>query len=243
MKNSTFLKKISMFLLIFCGFFVFFSPISVAFAEESEVSGEYVVTANSAVLFSQPDLTSEKLATLSHKDEILLEVSGGEVAVYSGTYGYNFYKLQEQYSNSQGELVDAFILCDLVTPKTEIVVSIPNFNAQTNAKCEIYLKENTEYVASGTTLDKGTRIFLYEGYDSSNEYTAISYVLDGDVLYGYLKTENIAPDGINPVIITCLIVILALLGIIFAWLFMTRKKVKLKKSSGKEYEIKNDTKS
>ncbi len=249
MKKSSFLKKILIFsviLLAFCCFFVLFSPISdvytneeeISVVEESEVSCEYIVSANSAALFSQPDLTSEKLATLSHKDEVLLEVSGGKIAVYSGTSGYNFYKLQKQYSNSEGTLVDAYILCDLVTPKTEIIVSIPNFNAQTNANCEVYLKESAEYVESGTTLEKGTRIFLYEGYDSSNEYTAISYVLDGNVLYGYLKTENISPDGLNPLIIVCLTIILALLGIIFAWLFIKRRKVKLKQQKAEKSEIK-----
>ena len=77
------------------------------------------------------------------------------------------------------------------------------------------------------------------GHREKKEYNAIAFVHENEVLYGYLKTDTISPDGINPAIITCIVIIIALLGIIFAWLFMKNKKVKLKKQKSSHSKPEN----
>lgn len=203
----------------------------------------YVVTANSAWLYQRPNLASQKIgAALKHKTEIQLS-SAQKVADESGA-GFWFYQVQ------QSEQADAYVLCDLVAPKAQTLQTIPNYNAKTNSACALFevvvddvagdvagnpQTPQVKYQESGITLQKGTRIFLYQGYNRKSKFTAVCLLRDNQIIYGFLQTEAISPDGINPLIITCITLILAALGIIFAWMFMKhRKNVKL----SKKYDVK-----
>ncbi len=207
-------------LLIFSILICFLPCFQLNFANASATNADYVVVANSATLFESADFSSQKVATLSHKDFLKIELNGQEPV----EYGEEFVFYKAQFENIEG-----FVLADLVTPQTQTIVSIPNFNAKTNSKCNVFLKNDKYFIESETILEKHEQIFLYEGYDVDKEYTAITYVKDNEVLYGYLKTENIAPNGINPIIITCICIVIAVIGIVFAWVFMKNKKVKIKK--------------
>lgn len=223
-KNGQFLKNGLIFMLfaVFFAFFACFLPNSVAFADE--VNCTYVVTANSAVVFEQPDFSSTKLATLKNKDEILLVFSGQNPEEFEGN-GFVFFKTSTTFETESGQM-QGYVLADLVTPKTDVIVSIPHFNAKTNTTCKVFLKENNEISESEIMLEKGTKIFLYEGFNSKSQFTAMAFVHDNQVVYAYLETKNIQPNGVDPLIITCACLILAVLGIIFAWLFMKNKKAK-----------------
>ena len=183
-------------------------------------SQNFVVVANSATLFSDYNFTSEKLLVLSHNDEVEIETEDNVPVEYvSGDFV--FYKAT--YEDKTG-----YVLGDLVTLKTNQIESIPNFNAKTNSSCKVYFKNDLNFVESEITLEKHEKIFLYEGFDSKSEWTAISFLSNNQVLYGYIKTENVAPNGINSIFITCISIILAVVGIVFAWVFIKNKKVKLK---------------
>lgn len=186
----------------------------------ADFSAKYFVTANSATIFEAPNISSQKLKTLSHKDEIWVETSDNQAVEY--TYEYAFFKVTHQN-------IEGYVLADLIVPKSKTISSIPNFNAKTNERCTVYLKADNEFVESNIALEKHEKIFLYEGFDKKKDYTAISYLKDNEIFYGYLKTENIAPNGINPIVITCISLIVAVVGIVFAWVFMKKKKVKIKK--------------
>ncbi len=232
------MKKIFAIFAVFFAFFATFLPNSMVLAEEE--ASTYVVTANSAVIYAQPNFTSEKLGILAHNDEVNLEMSDGAPVEYLSSPNadeiqaneYIFFKLAEMD-------VNGYIFSDLLTPKNSIITAIPSFNGQTNDSCNVFFAEDLEMIDSGITLTQGERIFLYEGFDKNLEYTAIAFVHENEVLYGFIETNFVSPDGINPIIITCIVIILAVLGIIFAWLFMKRKKIKLKK--GKSVLIADET--
>ena len=187
-----------------------------AFAEEE--FGVYVVAANKASVFASADLTSEKLFTLNHKDEIKVQLENGSPKTY-GEDKFVFYHIETSDK-------DGFILSDLVVPKNDFLVTIPNFNAKTNGKASIYFLEDGKYVESDISLPKHQRIFLYEGFNRKKEYNAVAFVYENEVLYGYLKVGTIDPDGVNPVIITVACFAIAAIGIILALVFIKKKKTK-----------------
>ncbi len=217
------MKKLAVIFLFVLMFGATLIAPNFVYAQENQ--SVYVVTANYASVFKNADITSNKLGQVNHNEEVYIEMENDLPKEYMSD-DFVFYKIT--YNQ-----LDGYVLADLLTPKNNVITAIPSFNAQTNSACKVYFKQDNEMVESDISLDKGERIFLYEGFNGKEEYNAISFVYENQVLYGYLKSENIAPDGINPIIITCIIIIIALLGIIFAWLFMKNKKVKIKKHKTK----------
>lgn len=214
------MKKILIAILLILCLFPAFNTQS---TQAESVEDSFVVTGNFATVFEAPDFSSKKLFTIRHNSEVKIELENSIPKEYeSGSYV--FYKVL-QYEN-----IDGYVFADLLTQKLDVITAIPNFNAQTNSKCKVFFLEDNNFVESEITLENDQRIFLYQGFDSKKEYNAIAFVNNNQVLYGYLKTNTIDPDGINPIIITCICIIIAILGIIFAWLFMKSKKIKWKKS-------------
>ncbi len=211
------MKKI---LLIFSVFLCFLPFFSTNFASADNNNTKYVVTANSATIFEMADFSSTKLKIVNHKDILTVETNAESPV----EYGDNIKFFKVMHENTTG-----FVVADLLTPQKSVITSIPNFNGQTNKTCDIFIKNDTDFSKNGHTLNKGERIFLYEGFSNKNDYIAIAYLKDNEVMYGYLSKEDISPDGINPIIITCISLIIAVVGIVFAWVFIKNKKVKLKK--------------
>ncbi|MBE7075985.1 MAG: hypothetical protein E7375_02845 [Clostridiales bacterium] len=204
--------------LLFILMFIFIPNVAYADSEGST----YIVTANYAYIYQSFNQSSEKLKKVENKTEINIEFENGGPKQY--TDGIDIFYKVLQYDE-----IDGFIYAELVTPKTKAIVSIPNFNAETNKDSIVYQKLDNEIVETSITLKKNERIFLYEGFKNKSDYTAIAYLYENEVYYGYLKTKDISPDGINPIIITCITLIIAVLGIVFAWVFMKKKKQKIKK--------------
>lgn len=219
------MKKLLLLIVsVFC-LLQMISP-KIAFANDIDNS-IYVVTANRATIFEAPDFCSTQIKSMKHKTEVQLELENEIPKIYLSSE-FGFYKIL------QYEGIDGYIFSDLVVPKANVITAIPNFNAKTNKSCKVLFLEDNIYVESEISLEKNSNIFLYEGFNGKKQYTAISFVHENEVLYGYLETKNISPNGINPAIIYSLIIIIALLGIIFAWIFMKNKKIKIKKKSPKK---------
>lgn len=217
------MKKIMLILSIFLCFLMS-TTTQIAYAENE--SSKYVVVANSAVIYQSPDFSSEKLATLKHNQIIeILSENNSPKTFFSDNY--SFFKIINHND------IEGYILSDLVVPENDVITATPNFNAKLNTTCKVYFNENSVISESEITLNKNHQIFLYEGFNEKEKFTAVAFVYDNQVLYGYIETKWIDPNGINPLIITCIIVILAILGIVFAWVFIKNKKVKLKKSARK----------
>lgn len=213
------MKRIVFAFLLMFACLAIFAPTSVCNAQVQEDT--FVVTANVAVVYAAPDFSSAKIATLSHNSTIKLEMGENGATLFAHD-GFNFNKTQTKFQFEESEVV-GFVLADLLTPQSDMLQSIPNFNAKTNASCKVLFKEENQFVESDILLEKGEKLFLYEGFDSKSEFTAISFLKDNQVRFGFLQTKYIKPNGINPLLITCGIVVLAVLGIVFAWLFMRGK--------------------
>ncbi|MGN1200687.1 MAG: hypothetical protein ACI4R8_00280 [Candidatus Caccovivens sp.] len=207
------MKRIFAFVL-FC--FCLMLP-SVNFAMAEDNTPIFVTTANSANVYVLPNFSSDVVTTLSYNSEIYLEIEANSPKTYENG-GFIFYKV---IGENEG-----YIFADLVMPKSEVVTAIPNYNGRTNAECTVFFLQENEMIESEITLSKNQRIFIYKAFDSKAEYTAIAFEHENKVMYGYVQTKFVAPDGINPVIITCVVLILALIGIIFAWVFMKNSKIK-----------------
>ena len=180
----------------------------------------FVVSANAAVVFETADLTSEKLETLNYGTLVEVATEDGSAKVFENS-SYKFYFVTHNETSG-------YVIMDLLTPQGQTITAIPNFNGKTNAACPVYRLEGENYVETGISLEKKQKIFLYEGYNRKKEFTAISFVYENEVMYGYIKTSAVDPNGINPIIITCICLIAAILGITFAWMFIKGKKKKKK---------------
>lgn len=194
-------------------------PTSSAYALSDQ---QYCIVANKAVLYELPSFTSTKLATIPLNTKVDIQFDGDTEKIYSdGTY--TFYKVL-QYNQ-----LDGFVLADLIVKQKHTIETIPNFNAKTNAPCTVYYANGETFEESEISLQKKHKLFLYEGFDKKKDFIAVCFVYENDVIYGFLQRQAISPNGVNPIIITCITLVIALLGIIFAWLFMKKKKTKKEK--------------
>ena len=88
------------------------------------------------------------------------------------------------------------------------------------------------FADSGFVARSGQEIYLYNGYNSSETYTAIQIVLeDGSLYNGYMLTADIEPQGISASLIVGITIIVAIVTIVLSLLFIKKKK---KKKSGSE---------
>jgi len=210
------MKKLLLLILILLCVFSF-NPIFVAHAETG--TANFFVCANSAILYASADLSSERLETLQHKTIVLVETEDSVAKEYvSGSH--IFYKATHNETTG-------FVLSDFVLQDTQTTSSTPNFNGKTNSACFVFRLEGENYVQTTIKLERRQKIFMYEGYHAKKEYTAISFVYENEVMYGYIETKYIAPNGINPIILTCICLIVAILGIAFSWIFVKKRKKKM----------------
>lgn len=211
------MKKIFLYFL-----FMLLSILPICLPQTNLAEGEapisYIVTANEAVVFSEASLTSSHLFTLKHKDEIQLEMEETSPKRYAGD-GFIFFHIINEEK-------EGFILSDLVVPKNNFLTTIPKFNAKTNAKARVYFLQNGNYTPSNITLPKHQRVFLYQGFNNKKQYNAVAFVHENEVVYGFLKKDDIDPDGVNPLLITIACFAIAAIGIILTFVFMKRKKKK-----------------
>ena len=221
---------IGKFLLIFFALFLFgvvISPVRYVMAEGEPI---YICTANFCYLYEEPAFTSQKVMDenseplrIAHKDEIILELTNDFPTEYADSYGMIFYKV-ESYAGEQ--LPSAYIFSDFVAVGGNEIETYPAYNASINADTKLYLLNGEVMEESEVEIERGERVYLYEGYNKDLEYTPIAYQRENSLQYGYVLTDTIAPDGVNPYIIYAVTIAIACIGIIMALLFMKNKKKK-----------------
>lgn len=217
------MKKMTLFVFLLVPMLVlgvfFGGKIDFAFAQDLQAETQtYVVTANYARVYESASFSSTILATLAHNDkvEIIFENEAPKESVFQ-TDGAEFVFFETE----QG-----FVFSELLTPESKVLTFIPNFNGKTNSACKVFLQAENEIVESEISLEKGHQIFLYQGFDGKKDFTPVAVIVDGEVIYGFLQTSAVSPNGINPVLISCILLIVAVLGIVFIWLFARRKHSK-----------------
>lgn len=200
----------------------------------AESEKEWICIANYCYIYSSPSFTSEKVVDensdpiiVRHKDILILEEGENGLNTYEDSEGQLFYAV---LSVNNTTITQGYIFSDFVTENISNIETYPTFNA--TLKNDVYLYEATgeEITPTETLLVKGSRVYLYEGYNSSLPYTRVAVKVENSLEYGYIKTEEISPDGINPAIIYAITIALACIGIIMAFLFMKNKNKKKKMS-------------
>lgn len=178
----------------------------------------YQVCASECYLFVQPSFESEKVeidgqpVVLEHGQELSVHVEGERfsyVEVKDDIFGYVF-----NYYICSNEGQDIY----------------PSFNGFVRTEGAVIF--DMQFENSGYTAHSGQEIFIYDGYHSTEIYTAVQIVLDDGALYnGYLLTADIEPKGISSSLIVGITIIVAVVTIILSLLFIKKKK---KKKSGSQ---------
>lgn len=177
------------------------SPISV---------GESVfVLSNSAYIYSAPSFSSEKLLQLDRGDKLTL---------LSDELSNSFYYVSFE---SADEELTGYVFSEIVGPLADSQEVVLSCNATIlNSAAILALTDDTELCK----LEKGKRVFLYEGYDKEQSFQSVKFELDGKIFVGRVKIENVKPDGVNTALIVSVTAIIALVSIIIILLGITKKK-------------------
>ena len=227
-QNKIYVKPLLILLTVFFLFCMFLSPGQYALAENS--STYYICTANFCYLYEEPAFTSQKILEengeplrISHKDKLSLELTNSIPTEYNDEYGMIFYKVESYAGNP---LPSAYIFSDFVAVGGNEIETYPAYNASINADTKLYLLNGEVMEESEIEIEKGERVYLYEGYNKDLDYIPIAYQRGNSLQYGYVLKDVVAPDGVNPYIIYAVTIAIACIGIIIALLFMKNKKKK-----------------
>lgn len=169
------------------------------------VSGQSVfVIPNTAPLYSEANFQSEVLAELEKGTElkIVLEDQNGFLLV--------------EYNDMQG-----YIYSELVGESTQEQDMVLSYNATILNDTKIYSLTTEEIICD---LEKGKRVFIYQGYDDDKDMLAVQFEKDGKILYGLVKIEDVKPDGVNTALIVSITAIVAIVSIIIILLGLSNKK-------------------
>ena len=94
----------------------------------------------------------------------------------------------------------------------------------------LYIKNGDKYeLVTDFVLLDGTRVRLLENFDSTAEYTAIKYVVNGEIRTAYVKTKFVQVDGISfEIIIAILLGVLCILFTLILIVVIKKNKKLLK---------------
>lgn len=211
-RNNRIMKYLVPCLLAFCMCLSFMSGATFVAADQNQVTvvADRCVVYQSAS-FDAPLLINEQTVTFKHGHQ--LTVLGNEISS-------PFIQVQGDFENT---LVEGFVYRYYVTFASIEIKEYPVFNASVAVENTIIYdldKQPTEYTAT-----KGQGLYLYNGFNDKETYTAVAVVLSDDsVYYGYVLTKDIKTKGINAGLITGFVVIISCLTIIFLLLFMKKRK-------------------
>lgn len=192
-------------------FFMLFSPL-MSFIPNQDA----IIIASYCYLYSSPSFSSE-IVKIDENPFILYH--NEKVTIIEENEDFILVKTQNE--QTQGWVYKYY----LTTNTSQIVY--PVFNASVrNDNTIIYdiNKSPTELKANA-----GQRVYLYDGFDDKNEFTAVQLLLeDGSLYNGYLKSADISPDGVSSLLIVGISIIAACVTIILSIIFI--KKTKKNKS-------------
>lgn len=159
--------------------------------------------------FGSPILNGEDKIEFKHGDKLNVLSDAGN----------NF--IQVNFTNGENEQ-SGYVYRYYVTYSTLPQTQYPVFNGRVSKNdAVIYSLDKTD---SGHVAKSGQGIYLYEGF-KKDEWNNVAIVLeDGTLYYGYMKTTDITPNGINTGLITGITLIMTCLTLIFMLLFMKKKK-------------------
>ena len=173
-------------------------------------AGEQVfVLANSTPIYTEASYSAEQLATAEFNDKLTL-LSNED---FNGFYYISF--------SFEDQNIAGYVPIEIVGEKAEEQDIVLSYNATLLNNAIIYSPTDDSQIC---TLEKGVRVFLYEGYNQKADYLAVRFIHGGELMIGRIRTEDVKPDGVNPALIVSITAIVALVTIIIILFGVTKKK-------------------
>ena len=176
---------------------------------------EVKVISSYCYLYVEPSFTSEKVFDGS---EPLVILHGEELTVLEDDGQSDF--ILVSYSDNY----DGYVYRYYISSNTSQTV-YPVFNGSIRRESMLY---DIDRKPANIILKQGQQVYIYSGYDDDEGCTAVTVVLeDGELYNGYVLTKDIAPNGISPLLIAGITIIVACVTVILSLILI--KKVKKKK--------------
>lgn len=192
---------------------IFLPLLSMIISLSSFVVGDsaYVISSR-AYLYNEASFSSQKVAengqelVLNHGQELVILDQENDFVLVSLTIDENEYS--------------GYIYKYYITSSSSQTV-YPVFNGSVRREATIYdMDYNPKY-----TIKSGQSVYIYNGYDDDDEYTAVQVVLeDGSLYNGYVRTEDLQPQGISPLLIVGISIISACITVILSLVFIKKSK-------------------
>ena len=205
------------FLLIFAFALSLFCPCPTFSHALTQGEAAKVIVSN-CYLYTEADFSSNRVSyfdgennvfvMLKHGDQVNVKEISGDFVLVDNQEGKEGYVYKYYLSNNTSQSV------------------YPVFNATVRKNTTIYdlEKSPTEFTAK-----KGARAYIYQGFNDKEKYTAVQIVLEDESLYnGYILTSDIAPDGVNGLLIVAISIIIAAVTIVLSLVFIKKKGKKQK---------------
>ena len=176
------------------------------------VNQELTVISSYCYIYSSPSFLESEKITIENEPYLLYHNDKVEYLEEKN----NFYKVKICDKDITGYVYKYYL-----TSNTSQSL-YPVFNASIRKDTLIYDidKNPTDYIAT-----KGQGVYLYNGFDDKNEFTAVQIVLEnGDIYNGYIKSQDISPNGVSNLLIVGISIIAACVTIILTIVFLKKKK-------------------
>lgn len=168
------------------------------------------IITNYAYMYKEASFTSAREDfTIEHGEKVQLITDVQENGFFYVSYTfenieYKGYVYKECLANVENE--------------QEVVLT---YNAKTSAKTDVYSMDKSQVLC---TVSEGKELYLYEGFDNKNEYTAVKFSYNGEIVLGYIKTIDVSPYGISGTLIVAITAIVACVGVMMILLGISKKK-------------------
>lgn len=211
------MKKILMSLIILnCLLVGIFIPIQQASSIAS--SNEIVISSEYTYLYKNKNKS----------DRYDFKISHGEILTYTSETD-DFYEVYYTYNEIS---YTGFIWAEHATLNLENQDVVITYNATISADTKAHsLEDNSEL---DMLVEKGTRIFLFEGYSSKEKFLPARFLYEGKLVTASFDVKVIRPDGINKALIIGVTAIVAVVRAVLILLGLRKnkwhKRLKLKKS-------------
>lgn len=195
------MKLLLSILLMFC-------PTSVSYPVSTILS----VTTNYAYIYEAADFSSPKI-------DLKLE-QGTSVELLQENEINGFYNIK--YGALEG-----YMLCECLGKVENEQDVMLVYNAKTSVKTVLHAQGadgNVDKSSGILSLDENTEVYLYEGFNGKLEYTKVKLSHNGKMYFGYIKTADISPYGVNNVLIIAITAIIACTSVILILLGISKKK-------------------
>lgn len=214
------LKVVLPCLIVFCMALSLFAMLKI-FPVSAEQ--QYTVCVPECFMYSDTSLSNDKIVADNDGNPIILKQ--GDVVFQNDEQTSQDSCIYVSFGEYKGFVFQFYLTQN---PQTQAVY--PTFNAVVVAENVVVYSDQSMDNPTGITLEKGTELYLYRGYEKRDLFTAVCFVKsDKQLAYGYVLTKEIEPYGINANVITGIVVALSCITIILLLVFMKKVKTKNKK--------------